>query len=489
VANGGAAAGSSAASGGAATDRGASGVGAATDGGASSSGGAPSDGLRLELVLDLDHTLVHAAEMARDQRPAPGAHTFSLVGPGGLEQRFKLKVRDGVRAFLKEVRTFCTLHVYTMGSLSYTRQVLHLLDPTRAIDGEILCRSDGDEQPFEKSIEHFHAVRGEAGGEGDGGGDGGGDGDGDGSGGGGGASHARRTRMVIIDDREDAWCATSRPHVLSVPQFRCWQDDGSLMPPRPEADATLLDMLTVLRAVHRDLATGGATSVPSALALRRGAVLSGCVLVFSGGLLKDQYKPELNPLWRMALALGARCETSFDTKAVTHVVSASAETASVRKALLHSIFAVSQQWLLDSFMRWHRQEEALYSHAPRPPGAAAAGSSGAGGGSGAHGGGRGGAAGASAAAASGGDQGARVERAIRLARHALASDAHTPSQRLSAAIHYLVPAEHKAEAREQLRRFEDANGKDAAAAAAALTAITVLVGRDALQQLVAELAG
>ena len=75
----------------------------------------------LQLVLDLDHTLVHASEfpLGPNANAPPGSHTFYLPrGPHGLAPpgRYKIALREGVRAFLHECRTFCTLHVYTMGS-------------------------------------------------------------------------------------------------------------------------------------------------------------------------------------------------------------------------------------------------------------------------------------------------------------------------------------------------------------------------------------
>ena len=73
---------------------------------------------RLELVLDLDHTLVHSAVLTsageRDSRPPPGVHTFSLWHPNpqggaGVWSMYKLRVREGLQAFLREVLSFCTV--------------------------------------------------------------------------------------------------------------------------------------------------------------------------------------------------------------------------------------------------------------------------------------------------------------------------------------------------------------------------------------------
>lgn len=426
---------------------------------------------RLELVLDLDHTLVHACELGHSAHArldaSEAARSFSLrKHPSAPEMRYKLCLRDGVHAFLREVRTFCVVHVYTMGSQSYTRQVLTFIDPaSSAIDGDILCRKDDDEQAFEKSLYHFEGCNDPA-------------------------AQRRRDRMIIIDDREEVWCVQSRPHVLPVPQFRVWDAEGAPIARPAGADATLFDMLAVLRAVRDDLASGTAHCVPSALKRRRRSILAGCVLVFSGGLLKDAHRPELNASWRMAETLGARCEIYFDPQVVSHVVSAAADTGSVKKALAHGLHAVSHQWLLDTFFRWHRQDEALYAHGPRPPSrqrgvgdvgrAPLAANARLGDDSSRH------------CGENGGTHSAEsdVERACRLTRELLVpASRFNDSQRLAVAIHFLVPTARKAETRTQLQRFEAANGKDETASAAALERITEIVGRQELKTLVAKLTG
>ena len=426
-------------------------------------------GGKLELVLDLDHTLVHACELHSDALPPSDAHTFSLRPHlGAPEARYKLKLRDGVRAFLKEARSFCTLHVYTMGSQSYTRQVLSLIDPALTFDGQILCRRDGDDAPFEKSVAHLvqndKSLTDEA------------------------SRNAMRDRMIVIDDRDEVWDVRSRPHVVLVPQFHAWHDDGT--PSSRSADqvpdSTLVDVLHILRQVSSDLRSG-ADSVPALLRQRQRSILSGCVLVFSGGLLRDAHKPELSKSWRMAEALGARCEVFFDVRTVTHVVSGQPDTNSVHKAIANNLHAVSNQWLQDSYMRWAKQEEGLYAigasaaappteggaptyrslAAPPPPAATAA---------------PGPATILPPLAAESIEE--RVSRACKLVRKFLLPEEKYNASQRSAAIRFLVHPESKEEAQKLLDAFEGNNGKDPAAAKEALDQLTQLVGKEALQGLI-----
>ena len=83
----------------------------------------------------------------------------------------------------------------------------------------------------------------------------------------------------------------------------------------------------------------------------------------------------------------------------------------------------------------------------------------------------------------------RVEKACTLVKRFLSDARYDPSKRLSVAIRFLAPHSSKAAAQAQLLRFEEANGKDAAAAEDALARIVDIVGgHESLDVLVRELA-
>ena len=161
----------------------------------------------------------------------------------------------------------------------------------------------------------------------------------------------------------------------------------------------------------------------------------------AGGLLRDAHQPERCAPWRMAEVFGAQCELSFDLSRVTHVVSGQAESASVKKALANGIHAVSLQWLLDSAARWQRQAETPYSLAPGAVEAIAGGLAG----------GVTGAAGGALARSPTSPPTSRAVRAAATFARELLGAQYTASQRLSASILYLVPAESKQNVRGELR--------------------------------------
>mmetsp|Transcript_23200 Transcript_23200/g.68162 ORF Transcript_23200/g.68162 Transcript_23200/m.68162 type:complete len:344 (-) Transcript_23200:293-1324(-) len=230
-----------------------------------------------------------------------------------------------------------------MGSRSYTKQVVDAIDPERKIfTSKILCREDGEMETFQKSLDHLDG------------------------------SDDERHRMIVLDDREDAWDATSRGHVLQIPAFRYFRDGGGMQPLSKEggaADTSLLDVLHVVRTVHRSLVAGEHQSVPEVLHAARRSVLANVNVVFSGGLLSDAQQPERSAHWRLAEAFGARCHLYWnDSVPVTHVVSPKPSTKTVERAVAaEGVHAVHVGWLTDSCARWLKQLETPYLLRPKSP--------------------------------------------------------------------------------------------------------------------------
>uniref|UniRef100_A0A7S0J2L6 protein-serine/threonine phosphatase n=1 Tax=Calcidiscus leptoporus TaxID=127549 RepID=A0A7S0J2L6_9EUKA len=302
------------------------------------------DAAKLELVLDLDHTLLHAAEAPPERgQPPRGVHAFNLGRPSGGESRYFVRTRDALHSFLEQLQLFAKLHVYTMASKSYTWHVLNAIDPDLSIfKNKILCRSDGQSEIFDKSITHIQISPTD------------------------GREGSAEDAMIIVDDREDVWDPYSREAVLKVPPFRCFGQHGVSLPEPPTADVALMDVLRVLRKVHRDWSSGLEPTARAALHSYRRGVLSGVQLVLSGGLLQDAEQPQRCLYWRLAELYGAKCHLTWTSSTtVTHVVSGRPDTGSVEKALKSpNVHAVKPEWLLDSARRWCKQCEALYALRP-----------------------------------------------------------------------------------------------------------------------------
>jgi len=336
---------------------------------------------RLQLVLDIDHTLLHAAHVpgGAEAVPIDGVHSFLLDNPRARRQdRYQVRTRHGLHSFLHEVQKFADVHIYTMAAKSYTRKVLNAIDPeVRLIRGRVLCREDNQPDNFSKSLSHLQPADAEPA-----------------------ELDEFKAAYLVVDDRDEVWDNVSRPHVLQVPAFRAFDSDSQQahIPPRVhdssaaawEADGgggggsssassssssgsgssasggfampdpTLMDVLRVLRRVHLDWSSGGEESADRALDAQRKGVLDKVHLVFAGGLLETPDHPERCAFWRLAESLGAQCHRKWDATFITHVVAGEKRSGSVERAVKEGVHAVSKEWLLHAAQRWCKQREELY---------------------------------------------------------------------------------------------------------------------------------
>ena len=111
---------------------------------------------KLSLVVDLDQTVIQAtvdptvAEWQKDpQNPnyeaVKDVRSFQLKddGPGGNGMWYYIKLRPGLEEFLENMSRLYELHIYTMGTRAYARNISDIIDPKRKIFGNrVLSRSE-----------------------------------------------------------------------------------------------------------------------------------------------------------------------------------------------------------------------------------------------------------------------------------------------------------------------------------------------------------
>lgn len=140
---------------------------------------------KLSLVVDLDQTIIHAAVdptigewMADEDNPNHDAvkdvRKFQLDEEGpGHNCWYYIKMRPGLQRFLERISQLYELHVYTMGTRAYAKQIAKIVDPDRRFFSDrILSRDENGGMTF-KSLHRIFPVD--------------------------------TSMVVIIDDRGDVW--------------------------------------------------------------------------------------------------------------------------------------------------------------------------------------------------------------------------------------------------------------------------------------------
>jgi len=161
----------------------------------------------------------------------------------------------------------------------------------------------------------------------------------------------------------------------------------------PAATGTLAAVARALVDVHArffDAAGPGGRlerrDAREVLARVRRATLAGVVITFTRCWPVGAARPQAQPLWQLALALGATVSEAYDPSLTTHVVAGAAGTDKARAAAAAGKHVVSPKWLATCKLTWQRADEAAHPPRPAPPPPPGRGGGGRGGNAGANGG-------------------------------------------------------------------------------------------------------
>ena len=236
---------------------------------------------KLQLVLDLDHTLL---ECSTDPRASSVEGVVSLGNVAGRPHWVRL--RPGLREFFDAVRPLYELAIYTHGSRAYAAGVAKALIercPGTSFGGRVVSRDDCPDLRGEKSLARLFP---------------------------GGAA-----RALILDDRLDVWTrgVDQTARVLVVQPYKFFEHYFR-NPERRDGDAQLSHSARALCAAHAAFypSNGGVEDdVVACLDRSRTLVFAGCALFFAEEV--DVYAA------RCAERYGARLVE--DPADATHVVS------------------------------------------------------------------------------------------------------------------------------------------------------------------------
>lgn len=295
---------------------------------------------KLQLVLDLDHTLLHAAKLKRltaeemcIKNKEDSSEDISNISLFQLENGYLVKLRPYVRKFLQEASEMFEMYVYTMGSRTYAKQMGKLLDPEgKYFNCRLICREDLERGMLRKTL---NLVLGEENG------------------------------IIILDDTELVWKNHSK-NLIVVEKYNYFNEgkSGSMNPKsysekkteESETNGVLINLLKSLRKIHGLFFNNPACrDVRILLGKVRSEILKGCTLFFSSDV------DDLCRFWNKAQMLGAECTIMLDSSSVTHVVSSNAgSNNSCRWAEEKKKFLVHPQWINAAYYYWCRQPEEEY---------------------------------------------------------------------------------------------------------------------------------
>ncbi|KAF0547698.1 RNA polymerase II subunit A C-terminal domain phosphatase [Gigaspora margarita] len=115
---------------------------------------------KLSLIVDLDQTLIHATidptveEWINDENninhpTVKDIHKFVLSDSPTI---YYIKLRPGLKEFLKSVSEFYEPHIYTMGTRNYASSVAEVIDPDHTIFNERILSRDESRNINQKNI-------------------------------------------------------------------------------------------------------------------------------------------------------------------------------------------------------------------------------------------------------------------------------------------------------------------------------------------------
>lgn len=218
------------------------------------------DNKRLSLVLDLDHTLLHAQDLSLGTSRVPKPLcTHSHI----MKQTIMVAWRPHLQQFLEEASKLYELHIYTHGRRSYAEAIANELDPKNiyfAPQGDVGQRritsldDDKDNQEtkrqkvtYTKRIDRLFP--------------------GD-------------DRQVLVLDDSNVWGAS--PNVIRVKKFRAWNPHGTKAISAAAKDDHLLNMLSLLHKCHSLYYRQPEGDVKTCLAALKQRLFRGYSLFLSG---------------------------------------------------------------------------------------------------------------------------------------------------------------------------------------------------------------
>ncbi|CAI5708459.1 unnamed protein product [Peronospora farinosa] len=313
---------------------------------------------KLSLVLDLDHTLLHAVrvdDVVGEIVKTDGIHFFFIPG---LAQQHVVKLRPGLTEFLTELSVLYDLFIYTHGTRLYAEQIVKIIDPDETyFMNRIVARTDTPDM-LHKSLKLLFPS-------------------------------CDDSMILVLDDRIDVWKDNEWNVFLIEPYhyFKCTSEINNasgrgvagLEDSEAEAreDRHLAQSTTVLKHVHEafyagyengmrgttaeDQMAGKGRDVKAILSEQKRAILHGCYIVFSGVFpIVGPQSHESHYLWRLSVDLGATPSMTLTDFPLTHLVIHPERLGTqkhVQAKTIDGVMIVTPDWIMKCARTWSHVPE------------------------------------------------------------------------------------------------------------------------------------
>ena len=175
---------------------------------------------KLVAILDLDHTLIHAADAPRKNISGP---FYKLKLPRG---RYLVKTRPGLDSFLSELSKNFELHVFTHGARDYAKGILSIIDPTKKYFHDRVVSRDDIDTGGRKTLSRIFPFS---------------------------INH-----VIVVDDLTVAWKRQDSKQVVQITPYKYFKKGKRLHADSEEDDQhSLAKVLKIMQTVRRVFFTAG----------------------------------------------------------------------------------------------------------------------------------------------------------------------------------------------------------------------------------------
>ncbi|CAI5734159.1 unnamed protein product [Peronospora destructor] len=313
---------------------------------------------KLSLVLDLDHTLLHAVRVDDVVGEVVKTDSIYFFFIPGLAQQHVVKLRPGLTEFLTELSVLYDLFIYTHGTRLYAKQIVKIIDPDETyFKNRIVARTDTPDM-LHKSLKLLFPS-------------------------------CDDSMILVLDDRIDVWKDNEWNVFLIEPYhyFKCTSEINNAsrhgvagledLEAEAREDRHLIQSTTVLKHVHEafyagyenglrgttaeDQMAGKGRDVKAILSEQKRAILHGCYIVFSGVFpIVGPQSHESHYLWRLSVDLGAIPSMTLTDFPLTHLVIHPERLGTqkhVQAKKIAGVLIVTPDWIMKCARTWSHVSE------------------------------------------------------------------------------------------------------------------------------------